>query len=127
MLSKYKFMEINMSAREQNLNDKIPELKKTIIALGRLSNREPMVVDFELHSTLYSRARVVPQNVFLWLGANVMLEYEVKEAKEMIALKLKTAHETLKQVQEDIEFLREQITTVEVNLARVYNYNVLKK
>ncbi|CAG8749652.1 3295_t:CDS:1, partial [Dentiscutata heterogama] len=45
--------------------------------------------------------------------ANVMLEYELQEAKELLETKLSTAQNTLNYVVEDLEFMREQITTME--------------
>lgn len=53
-----------------------------------------------------------------------MLEYPLLEAQALLTEKLTTARLTLEQVTEDLQFLREQITTMEVNMARVYNYDV---
>jgi hypothetical protein len=53
-----------------------------------------------------------------------MLEYPIEEAFELLSGKLSKAKETLGQVNEDLEFIRDQITTMEVNVARVYNYDV---
>ncbi len=53
-----------------------------------------------------------------------MLEYTMEEAEQLLNEKLSTAKVSLGQVQEDLEFLRDQITTMEVNTARVYNYDV---
>jgi prefoldin subunit 5 len=68
---------------------------------------------------------VQPQSFLIHrLGANVMLEYPVQEASELLNGKLDAARLSLKQVEEDLEYLREQVTTMEVNIARVYNYDV---
>jgi hypothetical protein len=48
--------------------------------------------------------------VFLWLGANVMLAYPIAEAEEMLTEKLEAARRSLGHCEEDLEFLREQIT-----------------
>jgi hypothetical protein len=62
-----------------------------------------------------------------------MLEYPVQEASDLLNGKLDAARLSLKQVEvsykllnekEDLEYLREQVTTMEVNIARVYNYDV---
>ncbi|KAJ3191750.1 hypothetical protein HK101_007443 [Irineochytrium annulatum] len=72
-----------------------------------------------MNDTLWVKARIHKSDkVMLWLGANVMLEYETGEAKDLLEDKLKTAKTTLGQVREDLEFLREQITTIEVNFSR---------
>lgn len=54
-----------------------------------------------------------------------MLEYPITEARDLLQSKLDTAKKTMGQVDEDLEFIRDQITTMEVNIARVYNYDVL--
>lgn len=65
--------------------------------------------------------------MYLWLGANVMLEYTIEEAVKLLQERLDTAKQTLKTCEEDLEFLRENITTMEVNTARVYNWDVQKR
>ncbi|RCH87273.1 hypothetical protein CU098_002159, partial [Rhizopus stolonifer] len=65
--------------------------------------------------------------VYLWLGANVMLEYTFEEAKDLLTSKLDTAKNSLSNTLEDLEFLRSQITTMEVNTARVYNWDVKQR
>jgi hypothetical protein len=69
--------------------------------------------NFELNDTLYARASVSPtdmEEVYLWLGANVMLAYPLDEAETMLADKLTAAESSLAHCEEDLEFLREQIT-----------------
>ena len=65
--------------------------------------------------------------VNLWLGANVMLQYPIPEAIQLLTTKLSSAKTSLEQVNEDLDFLKEQITTMEVNMARVYNADVKKR
>lgn len=56
-----------------------------------------------------------------------MLSYPVAEAEELLRGKLKAAEESLRNCEEDMDFLRQQITTLEVNTARLYNYEVTLK
>ena len=56
-----------------------------------------------------------------------MLEYPLEEAVELLSHKLDAAERNLKGIVEDLEFLREQITVMEVNTARVYNYDVRRR
>ncbi|CAF1403896.1 unnamed protein product, partial [Adineta steineri] len=65
--------------------------------------------------------------VCLWLGANVMLEYPIDEADVLLNGNQKTAQTTLTKVDEDLDFLRDQITTTEVNMARLHNWAVKLK
>lgn len=45
-----------------------------------------------------------------------MLEYTCEEAKDLLTSKLDTAKNSLKNTLEDLEFLRSQITTMEVSI-----------
>ncbi|EIE78389.1 hypothetical protein RO3G_03093 [Rhizopus delemar RA 99-880] len=114
------------------LEEKIPEIEKTIAVVDLLTEKketqEPLYTDFELNDTLYAKAKIeASDSVYLWLGANVMLEYTCEEAKELLTSKLETAKTSRKNTLEDLEFLRSQITTMEVNTARVYNWDVKQR
>ena len=63
----------------------------------------------------------------MWLGANVMLSYPIDEAETLLISKLSAARQSLLNCENDLDFLREQITTVEVAIARVYNWDVTMK
>lgn len=56
-----------------------------------------------------------------------MLSYPIPEALSLLESKLQTAETSLKNVVEDLEFLREQLTVMEVNTARVYNWDVKRR
>ncbi|RAH65989.1 tubulin-binding prefolding complex subunit PAC10 [Aspergillus aculeatinus CBS 121060] len=136
MISKYQFMEVNTTKRAAGLRDKIPDITKTLEMVRFLSARRanandtPLETNFELNDTLYARATVAPadaEEVYLWLGANVMLAYPIDEAMAMLAEKLAVAETSLQNCEEDLEFLREQITTLEVATARVYNWDVVQR
>lgn len=59
--------------------------------------------------------------------ANVMLSYKIPDAISLLRSKLDSAEASLANVVEDLEFLREQITVMEVNTARVYNWDVKRR
>ncbi|UQC81054.1 prefoldin subunit [Colletotrichum lupini] len=129
---KYQFMELNLQKRMAGLNDKIPDIQKTLDSVRFLKLRqdddEPIETTFELNDTLYSKAKIPPtEEVYIWLGANVMLSYPVDEAETLLESKLSTAKTSLSNCEEDLDFLREQITTMEVAIARVYNWEVVQK
>lgn len=48
--------------------------------------------------------------VYIWLGANVMLAYPMDEAETLLVERLDKAKKSLVDCEEDAEFLREQIT-----------------
>lgn len=50
------------------------------------------------------------EEVYLWLGANVMLSYPIEEAESLLEAKLSAAKQNLVNCEEDLDFLREQIT-----------------
>ena len=62
--------------------------------------------------------------VCLWLGANVMLEYPRDEAILLLEDNLKNAKAALVTLVDDMGHLRDQITVTEVNMARVFNWDV---
>ncbi|KAI4922251.1 peptide chain release factor 1 [Alternaria incomplexa] len=132
MISKYQFMQQNTQRRAAGLKDKIPDIQKTLETVRFLKSRkddaEPLETTFELNDTLYAKAEVPPTDeVYLWLGANVMLSYSIPEAEELLQSKLSTAKQSLGTCEEDLDFLREQITTLEVAFARVYNWDVAQR
>ena len=53
-----------------------------------------------------------------------MLAYPLPEAETLLESKLSAACSSLDNCEEDLDFLREQITTLEVATARVYNWDV---
>lgn len=56
-----------------------------------------------------------------------MLSYKLPAAIELLRSKHEAAEKSLAGVIEDLEFLREQITVMEVNTARVYNWDVKRR
>ncbi|EME77702.1 uncharacterized protein MYCFIDRAFT_191128 [Pseudocercospora fijiensis CIRAD86] len=129
MISKYQFMEANNQRRIAGLKDKLPDIQKTLETVRFLQTRkedsDPLEATFELNDTLYAKANIhETDQVYLWLGANVMLAYPLSEAEELLASKLQAAQNSLANCEEDVDFLREQITTMEVATARVYNWDV---
>ncbi|KAK5125169.1 peptide chain release factor 1 [Meristemomyces frigidus] len=129
MISKYQFMEVNTQRRAAGLKDKIPDIQKTLETVRFIKTRkedsDPLESFFELNDTLYAKANIpYTEEVNLWLGANVMLAYPIPEAETLLESKLDAAQSSLANCDEDLDFLREQITTMEVATARVYNWDV---
>ncbi|KAI9827641.1 MAG: hypothetical protein M1819_006930 [Sarea resinae] len=112
---KYQFMEVNTQRRAVGLREKIPDIQKTLDTVQFMKTRkadsDPIDTTFELNDTLYAKA-VVPatEDVYLWLGANVMLSYPIAEAETLLESKLAGAQQNLGNCEEDLDFLREQIT-----------------
>jgi prefoldin subunit 5 len=108
-------MQANTQRRAAGIRDKIPDIQKTLETVRFLKSRqadaEPLETTFELNDTLFAKAEIPPTDeVYLWLGANVMLSYSLPDAVELLSSKLSTAKASLITCEEDLEFLREQIT-----------------
>jgi prefoldin subunit 5 len=128
MIQKYRFMETHLLTRQQGLVSKIPDIKKTLDVVRFMVQDKEFVSDVEINDTLWIKTRIPPQKtVNLWLGANVMLEYPLPEAIDLLEQKRQNAETSLVQVREDLEYIKEQITTMEVNMARVYNDDVKQR
>lgn len=126
-IQQYRFLEINILQKRARLKHQLPDFERSIEIIGLLEKKQTIETQFLMSSQLYSKARIPPTDkVCLWLGANVMLEYPLEEAKALLTKNLNTSLSNLKQIDEDLEYLKDQITTSEVNLARVYNWNVKK-
>lgn len=70
-----------------------------------------------LSDQLYVNAKVpATEKVCLWLGANVMLEYDIEEAENLLQKNLDTAESNFEELNEDLSYLRDQITTTEVSI-----------
>jgi len=56
-----------------------------------------------------------------------MLSYPLPSALSLLSQKLSTAEQSLRNVKQDLVWLRDQITVSEVNVARVYNWDVARR
>lgn len=141
-LSKYKYMQESKLASVKQLRQKIPDIENTLSMCELLKKKqerededngddEPLEINYQLNETLFTKAAVNSRDpnlkVGLWLGADVMLEYPLDEAIDLLTKKLSDAKESLEISNQDVEFLRENITTMEVNCARLYNWDVNRR
>jgi len=126
---KYKFMEASLAAKKRRLQTQVPDIRSTLDIVRVLkTKKEPITTKFLLSDNVYADAKVPPtEKVCLWLGANVMLEYDINEADELLDKNLEMAVKSLEDLEEDLNFLRDQYTTTEVNMARVYNWDVKRR
>ncbi|XP_030305170.1 prefoldin subunit 3 isoform X1 [Calypte anna] len=121
---KYKFLELNLAQKKRRLKSQIPEIKQTLEILKHMQKKKdsthPMETRFLLADNLYCKASVPPTDkVCLWLGANVMLEYDIDEAQALLEKNLSTATRNLDLLEEELDFLRDQFTTTEVSILSV--------
>lgn len=115
----------------ESLRVKTPDIKKTLEMVKMLKEKheksEAMQTNFLLSDNVWSKATIPNDTgrVGLWLGANVMVEYSHDEAIAILDKNLTNALIRIKSTEEDLEFLKDQITTTEVNIARIYNQTVV--
>lgn len=102
--SKYKFMEMNMIARKRRLRQQLPDLQKSLEMIKILQDQE----DDELETNVLLSEQVFVKSVIpktktvcLWLGANVMLEYPLDEAEELLKSNLDSANMNLRCLEHD--------------------------
>lgn len=56
-----------------------------------------------------------------------MLSYKIPDAVELLRSKLALVKQNLASLVSDLEYLKEQITIMEVNTARVFNWDVKRR
>lgn len=102
--SKYKFMEMNMIARKRRLRQQLPDLQKSLEMIKILKEQE----DDELQTNILLSEQVFvksviqkTQTVCLWLGANVMLEYPLDEAEDLLKQNMDSASMNLRCLEHD--------------------------
>lgn len=131
--SKYKLAEHKLIKSTANLEAKIPDIKKTLQTIRFLKKQleeeeKGFTTNYGLTESVFCEAEVPPQKtVHLWLGANVMVEYTFDEAIQLLERNLTSATENLAKTQEDLAWLQEQQTVLEVNNSRVFNYDVVER
>ncbi|KAG0678583.1 hypothetical protein C6P40_000102 [Pichia californica] len=148
-LEQYKYMEESKRTALSNLETKIPDIQNTLtmcLFLKKHADKTPddddddldldddkdedLLIDYQLNDTIYATAQIPTENcekVSLWLGANIMLEYPIGEAIEMLSDRLSKTKASKETTLEDLDYLRTNITTMEVNTARVYNWDVQRR
>mmetsp|Transcript_19910 Transcript_19910/g.30759 ORF Transcript_19910/g.30759 Transcript_19910/m.30759 type:complete len:213 (-) Transcript_19910:1563-2201(-) len=133
LFSKFKQYEQSLTQKRQNYLEKIPEIEKSLALVKQLKKKqdddESLVTRYSLADNVYGQAEVDTSKgiVNLWLGANVMLEYTYDEAIELLSSKEKAAKQDLEDATNDLAFTRNQIITAEVNISRIYNWDVRTK
>ncbi|CAK9006734.1 unnamed protein product [Durusdinium trenchii] len=125
-------MQSSLTAQRSSLKTKLPDIVSALEVVKHLASRPrrenakiQRLSSARLAENIWSKASAAPSDkVCLWLGANCMLEYQLEEAIELLQTNESNARTTLKSLEEDMAFLRDQITTTEVNIARTHNYGV---
>ena len=130
--SKYKLMETKLSQSKSVLSSKLPEIRKTLDTVNFLKKQKEETAEFDTHfgltDSVFCEANVPPpETVHLWLGANVMVEFTLDEATAMLNKNYASASKNLETTLEDLAWLKDQVVILQVNISRVYNYDVIRR
>ena len=124
---------------ESKYAEKIPELEKSLTLVRTLNAKKQAasdgdgdatgIVRYSLADSIYANAELdyTTGTVYLWLGANVMLEFTYNEALEFLGLQHDKATRESADTTADMATVRDQIVTCEVSISRIFNWSVRKK
>jgi hypothetical protein len=56
-----------------------------------------------------------------------MVEYTINEADAFLSKELASCEEKSNELRSNLDYVKDQLTTTEVNMARVYNWDVQKR
>jgi prefoldin subunit 5 len=121
-------MEGSLRQKAERFRTLLGDLDTSIDAVEMLAERDCSCYDFELGNTMYGRAQLAGDGMaILCLGAGIFLEYEAEEALRFLQQKHKERQEEIEKVKHDLSFCQRQITTMEVNISRLYNSEITSK
>lgn len=124
---------------ESKYAEKIPELEKSLVLVQTLDAKKTAAADgegdatgtvrYSLADSIYANAELdyTTGTVYLWLGANVMLEFTYAEALEFLGQQHDKAVRESADTVADMATVRDQIVTCEVSISRIFNWSVRKK
>ncbi len=107
---RFKTVERALQSEKIRLTQKIPEIEKTLEAVEMLernhANERETKIKYQLGDAVYAKALIEdPTKVFLWLGANVMLEYELVDANVLLQTNLENCERQKERTDEELAFV----------------------
>eukprot|EP00914_Ancora_sagittata_P033906 GHVO01068501.1.p1 GENE.GHVO01068501.1~~GHVO01068501.1.p1 ORF type:complete len:183 (+),score=31.72 GHVO01068501.1:171-719(+) len=127
---KYSFMEKSLRTELSEIDARVPELRDAIgvvESLKKLEEEDQGCIDtiHKLADNVFVKAKVTkPKEVYLWLGADTFLSYSFDGALELLNKNLKTAETSVEKLDKEVDFVRTQIVTTELNLATAQNHAI---
>merc|ERR1712038_1007117 len=119
-------------SRKRRLKSQLPDITSSLTLINKLRAKkdanEETQSQFLLSDSVYASAKIPPTDkVCLWLGANVMLEYSLDDAEELLKKNKESAEKNVQHIAFDLGYLRDQMTITEVTMARLYNWDVKRR
>lgn len=130
-LSKYNFVFESLFSQKRHLLKKLPEIQSALESAQFIQSKRgcgELSTMYPLTENCHAEATIEPgEKVFVWLGANVMVEYTVEDAIALLNKGKTDAESSLVAVERDIRSLRDCITTSEVRIATIHNRIVVMR
>jgi prefoldin subunit 5 len=128
----YRMIQEDLMHKRARTLTKLPELRRAVEIVKQLiekqESEEEVTVDFMLTEGAYAKAKIRgAKTVNLWLGAGVMLEYPLEEAHVLLEENEANCRANLKTNEESMAFIKDSVTTTEVSVARIYNYDLERR
>ena len=127
-------MEKSFDNSKAVYKEKVPHIQQTldmvkVLSKKREAGEESVLVNYALCDIVFAKAKVPPAvgKVNLWIGASTMVEFSYEEAIEFLETQLVQSAAKIEELNEDLSHLRGSSITVEVNMARLFNYSVKQK
>jgi hypothetical protein len=130
----------NFKTHQQRLFDekvdaerRIPELEENLRLLQVVHakkspvNARFMAADGVWADAVLDAASQDEQAVCLWLGANVLMQYTYSEAASVLETSLGASTQILASKNDELAFVKDQLTLCEVTISRFYNYGVARR
>uniref|UniRef100_A0A0K0FGB7 Prefoldin subunit 3 n=1 Tax=Strongyloides venezuelensis TaxID=75913 RepID=A0A0K0FGB7_STRVS len=129
---KYKILESEMKAMKEKINENLPDYEqaKQVIDFLKMkkASGETLKTTYKLTDEVYQHAEVEDLDSFvLYMGAYVMVEYPLDEGEEFINKNIAAINKRITEIDEELEYILNQITIVEVSTAHFINYMVINK
>ena len=132
--SKYKQHQARLINEKEELERRKPDLYENIALVERMQKKiveekEQLNVRFMAADGIWADALLLPvenPKVSLWLGANVMMDYTYEEALIILRTSLQNTLNGIALKEKDIQLVLTQLTTCEVTISRLYNYQLFE-
>ncbi|KXZ52185.1 hypothetical protein GPECTOR_10g815 [Gonium pectorale] len=128
----YRMIQEDLVQKRMRTLTKLPELRRAVEIVKQLIEKEggsdEVTADFQLAEGVYAKGKIKgATTVNLWLGADVMLEYPLEEARTLLEENEANCRANLKTNEESMAYIKDSITTTEVSIARIYNYDIERR
>lgn len=93
-------MEGQIEKHNYSIKIKIPDIQNALDSIVMLEDKtasgvESMQLDYMVSNNLWAAANIeIKDKLFIWLGADVMCEFTLEEAKELLLTNLENAKTT---------------------------------